>query len=95
MGFVFVAQFGDEANVGIGLEHVGKVLDLLTRGLVEDAALAWGRAAAFFLAIEVAKIAAGSDDHGIEQAGFHQTARRELLQSDSQRKHRDQRCHAY
>ena len=95
MRLVFVAQLGDEANVGIRFQHVRQVLDLLARGFVEDAAFGWGGPAAFFFAAEVAQIAAGSDDHRIEQTGLHQAARRELLQSDSQRKHCDQRRHAH
>src|SRR6267154_2051700 len=95
MRFVFVAKLGDEANIGICFDHVRQMFDLSPRGLVQNAALARCRTGAFLLAVEVTQVARRSDNHSVEQAGLHQTARRELLQADPQREHGDQRSYTY
>src|SRR5580658_11308979 len=87
MRLVFVAQFGDEADVRRRFKHVWQMLDLLPRRLVEDSALCWGGRVTFFVTAEVSQVAAGGDDYGIEQTRFHQTPRRQLLQPDSEREH--------
>ena len=95
MRFILVAQLGDEADIRISLEHVGQVLDRLTRCFVENATFARWRPTAFLIAVKVPQVAPGCNDNGIEQPGLHQATGGELLQSDAQREHGDERSHTH
>ena len=68
MRLVLVAEFRNEANVGIGLQHVGQALDLLPRGFIQGAAFGGGGGTSLFIvATEAAQLAARSHDYGIEK----------------------------
>ncbi len=95
MRLVFVTQLSVETNIGVGFEHVRHTLDFHARGFIEDSALAGSGSVAFFFTAHAAHFAAGADDDGVEEPGLSQPTRGELLQSNAERKHGDQRGHAH
>src|ERR1700716_436337 len=95
MRLVLVAQFRDESNVGMSLEHVGQFFNLMPGSFVQNAAFAGSRPAALLLASEIAQIAPGRDHDRIKQPRFNQSARSQLLKADSEGKHGHERCHSY
>ena len=95
MRLVFEGEGGDETQVGISFDNVGKLLDLLPRKFVEHRALRGIEAAGIVIAIEVSQVTARGDHHRIEQAGAHQSSRRHLLQTDAQRQHGNQGSNAH
>ena len=91
MRFVVVDDLAHHANFRLDLGDVLQLRHLEARRLVEHGSVFGMLVLAILVAIEVAGVLLGSDEDGVEHAGAGETARGELLQSDAERQHRDQR----
>ncbi len=69
MRLVLIAEFCNEADVGIRLQHLGQVFDLLAGGFIEGSAFGGGsRTSLFIVAAESTQLAARGHDHGVEKS---------------------------
>jgi hypothetical protein len=71
-----------------------ETFDRLPDRLIERRAFGRSRTVRIFLAVVPSQVAPRADDHGIEQPGFLEPPRSQLLQANAERKHRHERCHS-